>query len=159
MKNKKLAYILLPVVLLVWGIVGYKLYVKFFWEENIALVNTEINVEDKSNIFNDHFEIENNYRDPFLGNAVHEMTVSNTPSAAPIQRQPIVVTPVVKPIVYWPNIKVGGLVNEKKFMGVIGGKSVLLEKGEQAQGVTFVKSSKDSVWLKFSNEQKAYPLK
>jgi len=44
-------------------------------------------------------------------------------------------------------------------MGIISGKSVLLSKGEQALGVTFVKSSKDSVWFKFSNEQKAYPLK
>jgi len=159
MKNKKLAYILLPLVLLVWGIVGYKLYIKFFGEENIALMNTEINVEDKSNNYKDHFEIANNYRDPFLGHAVREVSVSVQPSAMPIQRQSVVPAPAIKPVVYWPVIKVGGLVNEKKFMGTIAGKSVLLEKGEQAQGVIFVKSSKDSVWFKFSGEQKSFSVR
>ncbi len=159
MKNKKLAYILLPVVLLVWGIVGYKLYVKFFAEEDAIVANTEIVSEDKANAITDHFEIENNYRDPFLGNAVREAVVSTQPVTAPLQRQTVVIPPVMKPVVYWPAIKVGGLVNDKKFMGIISGKSVLLDKGEQALGVTFIKSSKDSVWFKFSNEQKAYPLK
>ncbi len=159
MKNKKLAYILLPVVLLVWGIVGYKLYVKFFGEEDFIVANTEIVSEDKANAITDHFEIENNYRDPFLGNAVREAVVSTQPVTAPLQRQTVVIPPVMKPVVYWPAIKVGGLVNDKKFMGIISGKSVLLDKGEQALGVTFVKSNKDSVWFKFSNEQKAYPLK
>lgn len=159
MKNKKLAYILLPVVLLVWGIVGYKLYVKFFGEEDAIITNTEIVSEDKANAITDHFEIANNYRDPFLGNAVREAVVSTQPAIAPLQRQTVVIPPVMKPVVHWPAIKVGGLVNDKKFMGIISGKSVLLDKGEQALGVTFIKSSKDSVWFKFSNEQKAYPLK
>jgi hypothetical protein len=159
MKNKKLAYILLPVVLLVWGIVGYKLYVKFFGEEDAIVASTEIVSEDKANAITDHFEIANNYRDPFLGNAVREAVVSSQPTTAPLQRQTVVIPPVMKPVVYWPAIKVGGIVNEKKFMGIISGKNVLLSKGEQALGVTFVKSSKDSVWFKFSNEQKAYPLK
>ena len=159
MKNKKLAYILFPVVLLVWGIVGYKLYVKFFGEEDAIVASTEIVSADKANTFTDHFDIENNYRDPFLGNAVREAVVSAQAQQAPVQRQVVVAPPVLKPMVYWPAIKVGGIVNEKKFMGIISGKNVLLSKGEQALGVTFVKSSKDSVWFKFSNEQKAYPLK
>ena len=159
MKNKKLAYILFPVVLIVWGIVGYKLYVKFFGEENVVAANTEIVVEDKANAFTDHFEIENNYRDPFLGNAVREAVVSTQSTIAPLQRQTVVAPPVVKPVVYWPPIKVGGIVNEKKFMGTVSGKNVLLNKGEQAYGVTFVKASKDSIWFKYANELKSYSIK
>lgn len=160
MKNKKLAYVLLPVVLVVWGIVGYKLYVKFFGEENNLVTGNEIVVQGESNASTDHFDIANNYRDPFLGNKVREAVVKSEAATvvtqAPVQVAP---QPVIKPAVFWPPIVVGGVVNEKKFMGLISGKNVLLEKGEEAYGVTFIKSSKDSVWLKFSNQQRSFPLK
>lgn len=162
MKDKKLTYILFLAVLLFLGIAGYKLYVRFFGEGDSIALNTELVSEEKEKAFTDHFEIENNYRDPFLGNAVSEVYQKNVVAqqiAIPAKRQTTAVVSAPKPIVRWPLIKIGGVVNSRKLMATIDGKSVLLDLGKQVQNVIFLKSTKDSVWLQYSGDQKSFSLR
>ena len=64
-QKKKTIYILMPIVILVWGFVFYQLYGYFFSTPSYA--NTEektiINIDE---IKKDTFSIVANYRDPFL---------------------------------------------------------------------------------------------
>ncbi len=64
-QKKKNIYILLPIVILVWGFVFYQLYGYFFSTPSYANteVKTVINIDE---IKKDTFSIVADYRDPFL---------------------------------------------------------------------------------------------
>ena len=159
MKNKKLAYILLPMVALIWALLMYKLYVKFFGGGEILNVVVQNSQEQNVKSKIEEFELIADYRDPFLGNNISEPDA--VVSSPPMQRPAVVIVPsaVPKPFVRWPQIKPGGVVGKKKFIGVINGKNVFINLGEEEHGVKFLNFSKDSIWLKFSTEIKSFPQK
>ena len=75
MKNKKNIYFLLPAVLVVWGLLGYRI----FSAVQPKSINTDLNASQLA--FTPHnfkesesFTIKADYRDPFLGtiNKVHK---------------------------------------------------------------------------------------
>ena len=96
MKNKKFTYyVLFPAVILVWGLIVYKIVVK---DGDYTVTNepSSIQKKEQSNVENDGYELFNNYPDPFLegypqaeenfGSGEPEVTVPKTVKKWPIIR-------------------------------------------------------------------------
>ena len=66
MKKKKTLYMMLPLVILVWGFVFYQLFGSFFGTPNYAVEKVEQKISI-AEIKKDTFLIVADYRDPFLG--------------------------------------------------------------------------------------------
>jgi hypothetical protein len=153
MKNKKSIYILLPVVLLIWGLVMYEL---FSFSKPDEVMETEppgfdfkpVKIKER-----DPFSIDVNYRDPFLGKiyTTQKATLIKK-SISKIKKIPKVVEPLV-----WPTIAYKGIVSDTKdktrvFMLIIGGKTFLMKKGEIANEVFLKDGDRESVYVKYKGE-------
>jgi len=86
MKNKKMTYVFLFAVLVVWGVVFYRIF-QAFWGEDELVIPRSSNVAIQDEVFqNDSVALLVNYRDPFLGKAYVKKV--NTQSIPPITQVP-----------------------------------------------------------------------
>jgi len=155
MKNKKNIYILLPAVLLVWGLLGYRIF---------STVNPSIKKQQTvaaSNNFkpqllqeSETFTINADYRDPFLG-TVAQKKISKTKKIAK--------TITKKPKVPFPSIMYKGLVSSKKknqqvFLISINGQQFFFKKNSTKNEVKLLRGSSKQVVLQFQGQQQTFTL-
>ena len=145
LKNKKALYVLVPLVLIIWGVIGYRIWVgmnsdnpDYFVEQ----VNTEPVVEM---LEPDTFSIIADYRDPFLGRIR-----SPKPKTGEIKKRPIQVKKKSEPPLRWPSITYGGMIKNQKTnklvaMVKINGKDNLMAVGNIMAEVRLVKVYPDSI--------------
>lgn len=160
MKNKKLIYILLPLVILVWGLVVYR----FFFEgrkdsdripmlENKKEIKTEIENEEQ-------YTLIANYRDPFLDHvpAIIQNDESDEKKAETnltnLRRQRTNVSSV-----RWPEISYGGFIRndkENKYTILVGIKNqnYLVNIGDTIQNIHIKAFYQDSLLIVYNNEEK-----
>lgn len=161
MKNKKTAYILVPVVLAVWGMIGWKVYAAMNGkDEKFVTVVADEKIKSAVNEIPDTIALIADYRDPFLG----KITVINDNSAFKIQHSKSktekIPDPPKAPIV-WPVVSYHGLVKrngDQKTVGFlnVSGKSFFVQGGEEAGEVRVGKLWKDSVEILFGKEKKVF---
>lgn len=145
-KNQK-TYLLLFVVVLVWGAIGYQLYSHYnpntieVPEEKIMTYTTQ-KVEKV-----DAYEIQPDYRDPFLGKIYRKL---------PLKKK--VVTP--KPVVVFPAIVYKGIIegDKKTYIIAINGSQEIFSVNQTIKEVTLLKADGKSILLKYQNERKKYAL-
>lgn len=158
MKNKKLLYILIPLTLLVWGIIVYRI---------IATANSgnENQIQSMQQIenatienMNDTFLINPNYRDPFLGKMINKILPSTnaTTSSLPKTISTVKNTPIVSS---WPAIVYLGIIKNQKSnkqltLVQINGQSYSMKIGETVNAIELCKVFKDSIEVKFGKEKK-----
>jgi hypothetical protein len=154
MKNKKNIYILLPIVLLIWGLVMYELFSFSKPDEVIATEPSGSDFKPAKIKERTPFSIDINYRDPFLGKMYSAQKSSPTvkKSTSKIKKIPNVVAPLV-----WPTIAYKGIVSDTKdktrvFMLIIGGKTFLMKKGEIANEVFLKDGDRESIYVKYKGE-------
>ena len=152
MKNKRAIYILLPVVLVIWGLVIYE-FVSFGSAEAIVpespsnwVVQPHTYKEPQKII------IETNYRDPFLG-TLHVLAAPVTQPKK--QKKPIKVKAV--PELVWPAIQFKGVISDvkekkKTFLLIINGKNCFMSVGDTADGIYLKSGDKESVYVKYQGE-------
>lgn len=139
-KGKKSLYLLLPVNLLVWGFIGYKI-VTAFQTEDVPLVmenaSTYKALDQKDTL---PIELALNYEDPFLKqelvkrNRVDHYGAGNQNIVAPKPRKPVVAE--IKP---QKEIKYLGTIQNKTsgmMMALISidGNSYTIKKGDEVEG-------------------------
>ncbi|CAN5882891.1 hypothetical protein BH11BAC7_BH11BAC7_16740 [soil metagenome] len=161
MKNKKTAYLLVPIVLAIWGMIGWKVYAamggkdennKLALIENISVSNIEIP---------DTVELIANYRDPFLDDSKFKIQDSkfrindSKLLKVKIPEQP-------KVIAVWPVVAYYGLIRRNgdgKTVGFlnVNGVSYFVSAtagGEVAGDVRVGKLWKDSVEVFWDRERR-----
>lgn len=155
MKNKKNIYLLVPAVLLIWGIVGYKIYATLNATNDVVMVDNNA-IEFKPEVIKDveKFSISANYRDPFLGKLYNNTRkISNT------------VKKKVKPIVIFPEITYNGMISPKEtdrdalFLIIINNKQQFLSVGKQIDGVRLLKGNSKEIIIGFQNNKKTISIK
>lgn len=156
MKNRLLKYFLLTCVLIVWGIVIYKIIVFNADPEQNTSIPFETIGKSADVKKSDTFKIYANYPDPFLRNNItrsikknsvktgHSIKKSNSSSLEKI---------------VWPNIIYNGFVsnNVGKKTSVllhIDGKSFSMKKGAIINGLELIEIGKDSLKFRFSGSIK-----
>lgn len=147
MKNKKKTYILLVIVLIIWGLLIYKFF--SFASKDVTSENLEIALSVKALAITkrDTFSIDVNYRDPFLG----KMYMADK-SAVSLKRKVKIKEPVV-----WPSVVYKGVVSDTKdkkkvFMIIISGHTYLMKEKETEQEVTLKKGDRESIDIKYKGE-------
>lgn len=154
MKNKKNIFLLVPAVLLIWGIVGYKIYASLNSSNDVAIVDNNT-IEFRPEVIKDveKFSISANYRDPFLGKLYNNAKkISN-----PVKKR-------VEPIVIFPEITYNGMVSPKEtdrealFLITISDKQQFLSIGKQIDGVRLLKGNSKEIIIGFQNNKKTISI-
>lgn len=154
-QKKKTIYILMPIVILVWGFVFYQLYGYFFSTPSYA--NTEektiINIDE---IKKDTFSIVANYRDPFLSQkrmqAANNRVVTKTNRSTTKKNT----SPTV---LKWPSIQYKGMIknnNSERRVAIVtvDGKEHIVNEGTTLNELKVVKIEKATITVSFQDEQK-----
>lgn len=154
MKNKKVTYLLGLLVLIVWGIIIYRIFNTIAGGDEDDFIPVQ-SLKEKQDLKDfsvaaDTTRLLLNYQDPFR--------LAKQPDTAVKRIQQIAVTKSVraipKPAFSWSFIKYLGYtrsVDSKKLLAVmtINGQSAILQEGETAGEVTLVKNYQDSVKVIF----------
>lgn len=151
MKNKKMVYVLIPVVLLIWGYIGVKIFT--YGEEEVdaqpirideIIAGKEEKPETKT--------LALNYPDPFLKGIrnTSRKRPDNIPKRSPQKK----VIPV-----NWGSVTYNGFIkNQKNARKIallnVNGKQYLAGKGEEFQQMSVVSIQQDSVLLEKESSRK-----
>ena len=152
MKNKKLTYILIPLVLIIWGYLIYKIVSGLTGGDNEIIVpKSQLLLAVPDTLGSEPKEIfvlKEVARDPFL-NTVYKKRIENKTKK------------IVRKKVSWPEIRYLGLVSnesDKKSIGLIEieGNNFFFEKGDSNQDITLIKIDKNQVVLVYMGGRKVY---
>ena len=117
MKNKKLSWFLLPAVLCIWGVIGWKVYAAVGDDEDIAAPENELHVtSDHVPAIPDTYNLQLDYRDPFLDKPV-PVKMPKKNSSAPI---PPKIEKKETVVAVWPVLRYAGLVKQSKDGKLVG---------------------------------------
>lgn len=152
-------YIMIPLVILVWGVVFSQLYAYIFSEPMLAKqeVEQEVNIDE---IKEDTFSIVAAYRDPFLGKKLKSYRKNNNtqPSSNSTNRSnnKKKVNAPEKP---WPSIAYQGMIknnNSERKVGIVkvNGKEHLVRFGDVIDEITFLSIEKQIIKVRFQKEVK-----
>lgn len=148
MKNKKSIYVLLPLVLFIWGAILYQFF-SFSSSEDVPTVTSNgISLKPIKIVKRDSVAIHTNYRDPFLGKMYStEKLKSPKKKSRPKKAEPLV----------WPVIQYKGIVSDTKeksriFMLVINNKTHLMKKGQTENEVYLKEGDRESVYVKYKGQ-------
>jgi hypothetical protein len=149
MKNKKSIYILLPVVLLVWGLVAYQFF---------SFSSNEVKVGKNPNNFvfkpvqfkpKDTFTINVNYRDPFLGKMYLAQNENASKRKGIKLNKPILKTePIILQTIVYKGIVSDTKDKTKIFMLIINGHTFLMKKGDSEIDVFLKDGNRESITVK-----------
>lgn len=157
MKNKKLIYILIPLVMLVWGLIFYKIYLKIKGpaDDDIKIysVGKEIIVDNQV----DTIKLMLYYRDPFLSYSFHLVSRRTPGFGSSLLNS----DKKKKPDFIWPEIKYDGMIvnsKTKRKTGLINFEksSLLVQEGDLVKGYKIVKLFADSVIISYSKNKKTF---
>src|ERR1051325_867816 len=153
MRNKKALYVLLPVVILIWGIIIYKFYKAFNSDEEIQQNNFSFSSLSPVKTTVDTFSILADYRDPFLGKIAATPSSSDKP-----KNQTKVEKSKPEPIV-WPAIIYKGMIKNQKtgkqlYLVTINNQDNMMKPGDVFAEVELKKTFKDSIIVLYRKETK-----
>jgi len=156
MKSRKTIYVLLPLVLLIWAVIGWKVYAAVHGNDemnNSALPMKKIELQQTT--LPDTFQLVADYRDPFLDKVVQPVTKVKTDAVKKTQ----VASPAPVAVLKWPLVIYYGLVKrsgEEKALGFlrVDGESFFVRGAEQAGAVKVGRLWKDSVEVIFGKKKK-----
>jgi len=159
-KNKKLTWFLICAVVLVWGVILYRLFFNNVEDEYVMRSQSAVAKHEPYDQYvpkADTFKLALNYKDPFLGGITPEVA---EPQSTDLSLKPVnFVPPPVKPFIDWNAIKYSGyIINPvtKKIVSIIAvnGKEQMLSEGETFEGAKLLKNKKDSVLINWKGTQK-----
>lgn len=161
MKNKKFIWILLPGVLVIWGLIFFQVK-KAVSSSNQPLARP-VPIERRAVLSQDTstYTLKLDYADPFLKNRRPLTRVQPTTNPQPTPAKPVkpkVMKTVTKLPVKWPNIVYRGLISSKKGKSIylleVDGASVLMTTGEYRDQLRLVKVYTDSVRIEYKGDEK-----
>jgi hypothetical protein len=150
-KNKKNIKILLPVVIIIWGLLIYKI-VGAINPDEISLSSTPKTTFKAPTIQEkETFELIAIESDPFLG------TMYNKPKTQKITSKSN------RTDIVWPTIKYQGIVSDKNakssvYILNINGKQYLVKKGDTLLKIKVLKSTLESIRLRYKGQTKEFPI-
>lgn len=149
MKNKKSIYILLPIVLLIWGMLIYQFFSYSVPDEALENTSTEFNVKPFKLKERASFTVNVAYRDPFLGKMYVAPVSNQNKNSNKTKKSPKPVETIV-----WPTVLYKGMISDAKektkvFIMTIAGHDFFMKKGDTANEVFLRDGDKESVYVKY----------
>lgn len=156
MKKNTRTYTLLALVLIVWGILGFRIVKTISPDETAApAISTNKEFRPLETGKKDSFGILANYRDPFLG------TLPKSPSS---NKRINKSTKNKKPSLPDKNITYSGWVNdrstkEKIFFLDVDGQQLMLTKKQKQEGVQLLSGNEDKIRVRYNGLTKTIKRK
>lgn len=152
MKNKKNIYILLPIVLLVWGAVLYQVFSLVNTDEIISKEKNEYSIKSLKIQERKTITIDVNYRDPFLG----KMYIPKKNSDVKTKSSKVNKIAKPKETLVWPVILYKGMISDTKdkkkiFILIIDGKNHFMKIGDTQEEIFLKSGDKESVYIKYKS--------
>ena len=150
MSKKGKTYLLLTVVLGIWGMIGYQVYSKFNTEQiPIVAENSTVSFSPKQGIIKDTFSISSAHRDPFLGTVYQKKGKSNKSTYVKKSKDTIV----------FPQITYKGVISKQQsasniYIIDVNGAQELFKVGKQFNDVKLIKGDKKSVVISYKGKRK-----
>ena len=155
MKNKKNIYFLLPAVLIVWGILIYKVVSGLNpSEQHSQAIEPTGQFTPKSFKKTETFTIKADYRDPFLGTLQKKKTTKTKRKTSPV---------VEEESIPFPNIIYKGIIspknkNEKVFLIIVNGQQHLFKSNTTFSEVKLLNGNPKDITVQFQDQKKTFPL-
>ena len=157
--KKKLTYLMLPVVIAIWGIIFYRIFFSNA-ADDVPVANngrTVTGIKD-DNAVPDTFSIIASYRDPFLGKVVS----SEAPKSIqhPVKTEPKQTKPA--PVqASWPTISYSGMIRNRQSsvqlaMLQVNGQSYTVKAGEVVESVKVTRIYRDSIEIGLGAEKRVF---
>ena len=142
MKSKRNQYLLLGLVLLIWGVVLWK-FVSFTDHAEVNITPIAVSGGgNQSNTSKSTYTFHLNYRDPFLKASRRKKTPETSSQSAP---------PIPRRFVRLPEVKYYGLVSagqQKTGIMQMQQKSIMIKEGEVVGGYKVLKLTQDQLTLR-----------
>ncbi len=154
MKGNRNIRILLPVVIVIWGLLIYKIVDAFSTVDTPTVNTATAHFKAPTGVQKDTFSLKPIGSDPFLGTVyAKEGTLSST---ANTPRAPKNETP-------WPSIGYFGIVADKNsptsvYIVNINGQQFLLKQGDTLQKLKIIKGSEENIFIRFGKETQEFPI-
>jgi hypothetical protein len=153
MKNRKMLYILVPAVILIWGAIAFSIFSHVHRSDsNIEQFNAPV-FSKSSGKDSSKYQLLANYRDPFnagMRNASEE-EVNEQERLNKLQK--------INQQIIWPQIEFKGMIiHNKKWVGLlkINNANLIMQEGDEKLNLRLLKLYKDSVLLKFQKNTKVF---
>lgn len=162
-KNKKSTYILLVVLIIVWGAILTQLFDGFFTEPTFSINNQIIESKVTKPVNNlDSLKLYLNYNDPFgLTKTNRSNRDSRKRPEEKFQSKFNKSTTAKAPEIKWPSLFYSGFIesSNKETIGLlkINEKSILVRKDDIIDSLEIIQLTKDSIIVKYMNTTK--PIK
>lgn len=161
MKNKPTVYILLSAVVLIWGLIGYRVYSAITTPDDTVPISPMKSVRETFNDYSlpqDTGKLLLNYHDPFGQVAPKDTARSEKVAIVRAAKPATAVTPFS-----WAFINYSGYLRDpatKKLVAflTINGKGVTMAEGETMDNVRLLKNFRDSVKISFNGRTKYLAL-
>ncbi|MEM8927865.1 MAG: hypothetical protein AAGC45_06660 [Bacteroidota bacterium] len=142
-KNQK-TYVLLAIVLTVWGILGFKVFNGLGVDEPMEQkIRLEVPYMAQTMEKREPILVTANYRDPFLG-----LPPKDQKPKSRIKKKSVKAKPPKKNIVYSGWVAQNGAKNQMFFV-TIDGQEHLMKKNQKVNGVTLVWGNQESIKVKY----------
>jgi hypothetical protein len=158
MKNKKLVYILLPLVAVIWGVIFYKIYNQIANSDKNMATGMPLNIEKDADSLSDTFQLILNYRDPFLSYSFQHQMAKTYPNS--LQRG-FTKQATQNTEFQWPNFIYGGMIvnrqnKSKTGLLIYNNQSLLVKEGDINQGYKIIKLYNDSALIGYNKLRKTF---
>ncbi len=169
MNQKRLLYVLLPAVLLIWGIIIHRILQAVGGEDTLALTHLPAQVgQQLSPTTSDTITLLANYPDPFLNSSRKASETGTTASfadrpalrptaAVKVSSPPPASIPPFPEVVYLGLIQ-NGKSSRKVALLKIAGKEYFMEEKRQQDGIILSHIYPDSIRVAFNKEGKIIKL-
>nr|WP_298924946.1 hypothetical protein [uncultured Allomuricauda sp.] len=149
-KNIK-TYILVGLVLMIWGFIGIKVFGALSPEPETPVFAENVNFKPKRVVQRDTFSIVADYRDPFLGT----LSASQKKTKGTKKHK--------QPAVQFPSVSYTGLITDQQTKGhiffvTIDGTQYLMQKRNENNGVSLVSGTSKNIRVRYKGIVKTIPL-
>lgn len=153
MKNKKTTYLLIPVALIVWGLIIYRIVAFRDSSPKVKYSNEYKNNNALANDIEINEDLILNYPDPFLKSSKYKKIDDDKEMSKAVLYQTMNEKKVkdYPGIIYWGMVK-NNEVKERTISIRIEKKDYLMKSGERIEGVVLKKMSQDSIIVSYDNQ-------
>lgn len=150
--NKVTVTILIVAVVIIWGVIAYKLW----WPESeeVQKLKRLTDFDEIAEVETKEFSIIGDYKDPFFPQK-QMISKKLVPKSKVIKKK----STTKKKELVWPEVKYeGSVVSKTKRVGMlnIAGELFMMEKGKALRSITVEQIFIDSVRLKYKDEYQMY---
>jgi hypothetical protein len=156
MKNRKLLYLLVPMTLVLWGLIVFRIYRHFNQEPELAQVFSNAGSLSSAKQAEDSFALTADYSDPFLERRLSSSAGYISEPKTTKKSNP---KSIIRSTIQWPPVKYGGMITNKNNKSVlylvqIDNTNHLMKKGEEVAHIKLAKVFKDSIIIELKKNYK-----